>query len=88
MTTFLRQFRLNNEQGINLINQQSPRGVMNEQESQVEKYYTVKELEERLSVSRSTLDRLAKNGKLQKVKFGNKTLFTGRSVNAYLLAVA
>lgn len=61
---------------------------MNEQESQVEKYYTVKELEERLSVSRSTLDQLAKNGKLQKVKFGNKTLFTGRSVNAYLLAVA
>ncbi|MBS7063578.1 MAG: helix-turn-helix domain-containing protein [Haemophilus parainfluenzae] len=61
---------------------------MREQESQVEKYYTVKELEERLSVSRSTLDRLAKNGKLQKVKFGNKTLFTGRSVNAYLMKVA
>ena len=61
---------------------------MREQESQVEKYYTVKELEERLSVSRSTLDRLAKNGKLQKVKFGNKTLFTGRNVNAYLMKVA
>ena len=48
----------------------------------------MKELEERLSVSRSTLDRLAKNGKLQKVKFGNKTLFTGRCVNAYLIKVA
>lgn len=54
------------------------------EQSEVEKYYTVRELEERLSVSRSTLDRLAKSGKLEKVKFGNKTLFTGRSVNACL----
>lgn len=40
-------------------------------ENLVEQHYTVKELEHRLGVSRSTLDRLANKGELEKVKFGN-----------------
>lgn len=53
-------------------------------ENLVEQHYTVKELKHRLGVSRSTLDRLANKGELEKVKFGNKTLFTASSINRFI----
>lgn len=50
----------------------------------IEQYYTVKECEKLLGVTRSTLDRFSLAGKIQKVKFGGRTLFTASSINAFL----
>ena len=49
---------------------------MNEQQTQTnEKHYTVREMGELFHVSRSKLDRLAREGKIKKTKFGStKTL--------------
>lgn len=48
------------------------------------KHYTVKEMAELFGVSRGKLDRLARQGKLKKTKFGNSTLYSAIEVKRYL----
>ncbi|HGO5818463.1 TPA: helix-turn-helix domain-containing protein [Mannheimia haemolytica] len=54
------------------------------QDSQVEQYYTRKEVSERLRISLSHVDKLARKGKLHRYKIGQVTLFAGSNINAYL----
>ncbi|QLB21901.1 helix-turn-helix domain-containing protein [Phocoenobacter skyensis] len=49
-----------------------------------DKYYTVKEIGELFGVSRSKLDRLAREGKIKKTKFGSSTLFKATEIQRYL----
>lgn len=50
----------------------------------VDTYYTISELSERLKISRSTINNLVRDGKLNKTKVGKKTLFSAIEVNRYL----
>ncbi|WP_386695870.1 helix-turn-helix transcriptional regulator [Lonepinella sp. MS14435] len=45
-----------------------------------DKYYTVKEITELLGVTRSTIDRYVKKGKLTRYKFGARTLFKANEI--------
>ncbi|MFQ1022694.1 helix-turn-helix domain-containing protein [Avibacterium paragallinarum] len=58
---------------------------MNEmRETDLCKHYTVKEMAELFGVSRGKLDRLARQGKIKKTKFGNSTLYSAQEVQRYL----
>lgn len=50
----------------------------------VEKHYTIKELGDLLGFSRSKIDKLAKAGKLTKIKVGNNALFAASDINRFL----
>lgn len=50
----------------------------------VEKHYTIKELGELLGFSRSKIDKLAKAGKLTKIKVGSNALFAASDINRFL----
>ncbi|EGT81167.1 helix-turn-helix domain-containing protein [Haemophilus haemolyticus] len=50
----------------------------------IEKHYNVREIKKILGISRSTLDRMAKNGKLTKIKMGRTTLYPESSLKACL----
>ncbi|OOS00994.1 DNA-binding protein [Canicola haemoglobinophilus] len=59
---------------------------MNEQQN-TDKHYTVKEMQALYGVSRSKLDRLAREGKIKKTKFGSSTLFSAQEVQRYLMSI-
>ncbi|OOF47915.1 DNA-binding protein [Rodentibacter trehalosifermentans] len=50
----------------------------------IEKHYTVREIKNILGISRSKLDRMAKAGKLTKIKMGRTTLYPESSLKACL----
>lgn len=50
----------------------------------IEKHYTVREINKILGISRSKLDRMAKAGKLTKIKMGRTTLYPESSLKACL----
>ncbi|WP_423972714.1 helix-turn-helix domain-containing protein [Glaesserella parasuis] len=50
----------------------------------LEKHYTIKELNELLGFSRSKIDKLAKAGKLHKIKVGQTVLFSASEINRFL----
>lgn len=50
----------------------------------VEKHYSIKELGDLLGFSRSKIDKLAKAGKLTKIKVGQSALFSASDVNRFL----
>lgn len=50
----------------------------------IEKHYTVREIHKILGISRSKLDRMAKAGKLTKIKMGRTTLYPESSLKACL----
>lgn len=62
---------------------------MNEQQTPLstDKHYTVKEMYDLFGVSRSKLDRLARQGKIKKTKFGSSTLYSALEVQRYLASV-
>ncbi|EGP02981.1 TPA: helix-turn-helix domain-containing protein [Pasteurella multocida] len=61
---------------------------MNQQHTHTnDKHYTVREMFELYGVSRSKLDRLAREGKIKKTKFGSSTLFSAQEVQRYLASV-
>ncbi|AKD40799.1 helix-turn-helix domain-containing protein [Pasteurella multocida] len=61
---------------------------MNQQHTPTtDKHYTVREMFELYGVSRSKLDRLAREGKIKKTKFGSSTLFSAQEVQRYLASV-
>ncbi|HDR1038458.1 helix-turn-helix domain-containing protein [Pasteurella multocida] len=60
---------------------------MHQQPQNTDKHYTVREMFELYGVSRSKLDRLAREGKIKKTKFGSSTLFSAQEVQRYLASV-
>ena len=61
---------------------------MNEQQTQTnEKHYTEREMGELFHVSRSKLDRLAREGKIKKTKFGSTTLYKATEIQRYLASI-
>ncbi|MEB3451344.1 helix-turn-helix domain-containing protein [Pasteurella multocida] len=61
---------------------------MNQQHTHTnDKHYIVREMFELYGVSRSKLDRLAREGKIKKTKFGSSTLFSAQEVQRYLASV-
>ncbi|HDR1236147.1 helix-turn-helix domain-containing protein [Pasteurella multocida] len=60
---------------------------MHQQAQNTDKHYTVREMFELYGVSRSKLDRLAREGKIKKTKFGSSTLFSAQEVQRYLASV-
>jgi putative molybdopterin biosynthesis protein len=50
----------------------------------MEKLYTIKEVAEMLRVSKVTLYRMMKDGKIQTVKLGRKTLFTEEELDRFI----
>ena len=57
---------------------------MTNQTPTLDKFYSIKELSERLSVSRATIYRYVAAGKLHKVKLGETTRFAESDVLAFL----
>lgn len=56
------------------------------QNTNIEQYYTIKDLMGLLKVSRTTIDNKVKSGQLQKTKLGKRTLFSGSEVQRFLTA--
>lgn len=50
----------------------------------IQKYYSIKELTDLGIGSRSTIDRLVKDGKLTRIKLGSSTRFSAEDVQKYL----
>lgn len=50
----------------------------------MEKLYTIKEVAEMLRVSKVTLYRMMRDGKIQTVKMGRKTLFKESELNRFI----
>jgi len=62
--------------------------TMNEQQNPTnDKHYTVREMGELFGVSRSKLDRLAREGKIKKIKFGATTLYKATDIQRYLASI-
>ena len=61
---------------------------MNEQQYLTnDKHYTVREMGELFGVSRSKLDRLVREGKIKKIKFGATTLYKATEIQRYLASI-
>ncbi|MDG6831991.1 helix-turn-helix transcriptional regulator [Glaesserella parasuis] len=52
--------------------------------ARIEEHYTIKELIALLKISRTTIDKHVKEGRLQKIKMGKRTLFSASEINRFL----